>query len=114
MNAAGFYPRVRVDADPAAAGSAGGVLLTQTVRAAGLDVALSEALDRWRSPFAVHDPAKVLTDLAVALVRGGDCLTDAALLRGEPELFGSGASEATVTRTVAALGVDADKVLVPL
>ena len=39
MNAIGFYPRVRVDAAPvAAAGSAGGVLLTRTVRAAGLDI----------------------------------------------------------------------------
>jgi hypothetical protein len=112
VNATGFYPRVRVDAAPvSAAGSAGGVLLTQTVRAAGLDVALSQALGRWRSPLAVHDPAKVLTDLAVALVLGGDCLADAALLRGEPELFGSVASEATVSRTVAALGVDVDKVL---
>ena len=112
MNATGFYPRVRVDAAPvAAAGSAGGVLLTRTVRAAGLDVGLSQGLGRWRSPFAVHDPAKVVTDLAVALVLGGDCLADVGLLRGEPELFGQVASEATVSRTIAALAGDADKVL---
>lgn len=112
MNVTGFYPRVRVDAAPVAAvGSAGGVLLTRTVRAGGLDVALSQGLDRWRSPWAVHDPAKVLTDLAVALVLGGDCLADVALLRGESELFGSVACEATVSRTVAALAADADQVL---
>lgn len=112
MNGTGFYPRVRVDAAPvSAAGSAGGVLLTGAVRAAGLDVALSQALVSWRSPFAVHDPAKVVTDLAVALVLGGDCLADVALLRGEPELFGPVASEATVSRTIAALGGDADRVL---
>lgn len=112
MNGTGFYPRVRVDAAPvAAAGSAGGVLLTRTVRAAGLDVALSGGLARWRSPFAVHDPAKVVTDLALALVLGGDCLADIALLRGEPELFGPVASEATVSRTMTALAGDAEKVL---
>jgi hypothetical protein len=85
--------------------------LTQTVRLAGLDAALSEALSPWRSPAARHDPGKVLTDLALALVLGGDCLSDAALLRGEPELFGRVASEATVSRTITALAADADRVL---
>ena len=85
-------------------------MLTRTVQAAGLDVALSGGLARWRSPFAVHDPAKVLMDLALALVLRGDCLADLALLRGEPELFGPVASEATVSRAIAALAGDADKV----
>ena len=43
---------------------AGGVLLTETVRAVGLDRGLSTALARWRGPNAVHDPARVLLDLA--------------------------------------------------
>jgi len=112
VNGIGFYPRVRVDAAPVAAvGSAGGVLLTETVRVAGLDTALSEALGRWRAPTAVHDPAKVLTDLALSLVLGGDCLADVALLRGEPELFGRVASEATVSRATSMLAADADRVL---
>ena len=110
MNGTGFYPRVRLDAAPVgAAGSAGGVLLTQTVRASGLDTALSQALQAWRAPTAVHDPGKVLTDLALTLVLGGDCLADAALLRGEPELFGRVASEATVSRTITALAADTDR-----
>jgi hypothetical protein len=50
---------------------AGGVLLVETVRAAGLDKALSEALAPWRLPGARHDPAKVLLDLAVAVALGG-------------------------------------------
>lgn len=50
---------------------AGGVRLTETVRAVGLDRALSAALARWRHPNAVHDPAKVLLDLAVTLTVGG-------------------------------------------
>jgi hypothetical protein len=95
----GFYPRVRV----AAAGSgtvsqAGGVLLTETVRVTGLDRLLSAELAGWRRPGAVHDPAKVLVDLAVALGLGGDCLADVALLRAEPGVYGRVASDPTVSR----------------
>ena len=37
----GFYPRVRVDTGPSpAVGQAGAVLLTDAIRASGLDVAL--------------------------------------------------------------------------
>ena len=68
----GFYPRARVDtAKVSAVGQAGGVLLTQTVRAAGLDVGLSNALAPWRKPLAVHDPGKVVADLALSLALGG-------------------------------------------
>ena len=63
---------------------AGAVLLTETVRVSGLDQQLSAALARWRKPLAVHDPAKVVTDLAVMLALGGDCLADIALLRPQP------------------------------
>ena len=35
------------------------------------------------SPGAVHDPGKVLLDLAVTLALGGDCLADVAVLRAE-------------------------------
>jgi len=66
---------------------AGGVLFTETLRAAGLDVGLSTALVRWRRPGEVHDPAKVLLDLAVTLALGGDCLADVAVLRAEPGVY---------------------------
>ncbi len=83
------YPLVRVDtAAIGAVAHAGGVLLTRTAYATGLSGALSEALVPWRKPLAVHDPAKVLTDLALSLVLGGDALCDAALLRAEPGLYG--------------------------
>jgi len=84
-------------------GQAGGVLLTETIAAAGLGPAMSAALSGWRKPLAVHDPAKVVLDLAVTLVLGGDCLADVALLRGEPGLYGPVASDATVSRTITAL-----------
>ena len=103
-----LYPRVRVDARGASAVSqAGGVLLGETVRAAGLDEGLSRALEPWRKPGSVHDPAKVLLDVAVAVALGGDCLADVAVVRAEPAVFGLVASDATVSRTVAALARDA-------
>jgi len=78
----GLYPRVRVDTSPTAAiGQAGGVLLTRTVTATGLDRFLSSALAGWRKPLAIHDPGKIITDLALSLALGGDCLAeDASIL----------------------------------
>ena len=78
----GLYPRLKVDtAASGAVGQAGGVLLTETITASGLGRELSDALAPWRKPLAIHDPAKVLTDLAVTLALGGDCMADIALLR---------------------------------
>ena len=37
---------------------AGSVLLLDTIRASGVDRALSAALEPWRRPTAIHDPAK--------------------------------------------------------
>ena len=68
----GAYPRVHVNCtDNAAVGQAGGVVLVETIRISGLDTALSAALQPRRKPLAVHDPAKILLDLAVALAVGG-------------------------------------------
>jgi len=65
MKRSRFYPRPAVVLGPVSAvGQAGGVLLTETIRAAGLDVGLSTGLARWRRAGAVHDPGKVLLDLA--------------------------------------------------
>jgi len=41
------------------------------IAATGLVSALSEALAPWRKPSAVHDPAKVVLDLAITLALGG-------------------------------------------
>ena len=93
---------------------AGAVLLIETIRATGLDRALREALEPWRKPTAVHDPAKVVLDLAVTLAAGGDCLADIAVLRDQPvgrAVFGLVASDPTVSRTIDALAADAGQVL---
>jgi hypothetical protein len=59
----------------------------------------------------VHDPGKVITDLAVMLALGGDCLADAAMRRAEPELFGPVASDPVISRLVSALAADAPRAL---
>lgn len=112
MNRNGLYPRVQADTNGTAIVSqAGGVALVETARVAGLDRALSVALGRWRRPVARHDPGKVITDLAVTLALGGDCLADVALLRAEPAIFGRVASDPTVSRTIDALAADASRAL---
>ena len=58
--------------------SAGGLLLARTLHCSGLEKAMSAALAPWRAPRAVHDPAKVLTDMAIAVALGGDCAADVA------------------------------------
>jgi hypothetical protein len=82
------------------------VLFAQTISATGLGRELSAALGPWREPLAVHDPAKVVLDLAVALALGGDCLADVAVLRGESGVYGPAASDATVSRTITALAAN--------
>ncbi len=107
-----FYPVLRVDqAAGGVVSQAGGVVLIETVRRAGLDRVLSQALSPWRPRWAVHDPGKVLLDLAISLAVGGDCLADVAVLRAEPAVFGPVASDPTVSRTIDRLGADADRVL---
>ncbi|MCP9492057.1 MAG: IS1380 family transposase [Solirubrobacteraceae bacterium MAG38_C4-C5] len=108
----GMYPRVRLDgAGSGVVSQAGATVLIEAIGAAGLDTAMSQALGLWRKPAAVHDPAKVVLDLAVMLGLGGDCLADVAVLRAEPGVFGTVASDPTVSRTIDALATDADRAL---
>jgi len=90
---------------------AGALLLAETVRVTGLSQGLSGGLARWRSPRAVHDPGKMLTDLVVTLGLGGDCLADVAVLRAQPELCGPVASDPVISRLVSALAADAPRAL---
>lgn len=102
------YPRVQVDtARSGAVAQAGGVLLTEVAEVTGLTSGLKAGLRRWRKPTATHDPGKILSDLALSLALGGDCLADLGLLRAEPGVYGQVASEATVSRTISALAGDA-------
>src|SRR5664279_574913 len=108
----GLYPRLRVDTSATSAiGQAGGVLLIRTVAVTGLDRALSAGLAGWRKPLAVHDPGKIITDLALSLALGVDYLPCLAVLRAEPGVYGRVASDPTVSRAIAALAADAPAAL---
>lgn len=88
--------------------SSGALLIREAIRAAGLDRRLSAALSPWRSERAVHDPGKVLLDVATAVALGGDCLADLAAVRAQPAVFGPVASDPTVSRLFSALAVDVE------
>jgi hypothetical protein len=112
VNTTGRKPKIVVSSDGAGiVCQAGGLLLMETLRVSGLDHGLAGALARWRRPRSVHDPAKVVADLAVMLALGGDCLADVAVLRNSPELFGPVASDPTVSRLVTALAGAESKAL---
>ena len=90
----GLYPSLRVAGSGQRVVSMGGsVLLVTTATTVGLDRAMSAALEPWRSPLAVHDPGKVLLDLAIAVAIGGDCLADIGQVRSMPAVFGRVASD---------------------
>ncbi|MFD9434203.1 IS1380 family transposase [Streptomyces sp. NPDC060002] len=111
----GSYPRVRVEGGGRGVVSqAGAVLLVETVRKSGLDAAISAALEPWRKARAVHDPGKILLDVALAVALGGDCLADVALLRAEPAAFGPVASDPTVSRLIGELASGGKQVLAAL
>lgn len=107
-----MYPQPLHDTDGTrVVGQAGGMLLTRTALVSGLADGLSRGLSRWRKPLATHDPGKIVTDLAVSLALGGDCLADVALLRAEPPVYGPVASDPTISRLISALAADAPKAL---
>ena len=66
----------------------------------------------WRVPAGDrrqrHPDAAVVRDLAVMLADGGDCLSDLAVLRDQPELFGPVASTPTAWRVLERLAQDPD------
>jgi hypothetical protein len=52
----------------------------------------------------VHDPGKIVVDLAVAVALGGDCLAGAGVLRAGPALSGPVASDPVISRLVTRAG----------
>ena len=104
MKNSGLCPAVGVEPGGVpAVGLAGVRLLTETSRVTGLGNELSRALSAWRRSWAVHDPGKIILDLAVCVALGGRCLSDVALLRCQGEVFGPVASDPTVSRLVGTL-----------
>jgi hypothetical protein len=75
-------------------------LLTDLADAAGLSAAFCDALAGLRERRGGHDPGRVLVDLAVMLADGGEAISDLAVLRDQPGLFGTVASTATAWRVL--------------
>jgi hypothetical protein len=86
-------------------GHAGAALLGELADRLGLTRALG-----WRGPQGRrrHLDAAVLGDLAVVLADGGDCLSDLAVLRDQPGLFGPVASTPTAWRVIERAAQDPD------
>jgi hypothetical protein len=81
-------------------GHAGAALLAELADQLGLTAALGWRTGQGQTRRHRHQAGRVLRDLAVLLADGGDCLSDLAVLRNQPELFGPVASTATAWRVV--------------
>jgi hypothetical protein len=64
-----------------------------------------------RRPGVIHEPGKIVLDLAMAVALGGDCAADIGVLRAQPGVFGLVTSDPTVSRLVATLADDVDAAL---
>ena len=89
------------------ASHAGSLLLAEMADRSGLTAGLSSAMAHTRQRASRHDPGTVLAHLAVMLADGGDCMSDLAVLRNQPGLFGTVASDPTAWRTVTGMSFDA-------
>jgi hypothetical protein len=104
--------KITVSADGTGLVSQTGVLLlAEAARITGLGQGLEDGLGQWRAPRAVHDPGKIVTDLAMTLALGGDCLADVAVVRAQPDLCGPVASDPVISRLVAALAAEGPRAL---
>jgi hypothetical protein len=90
------------------AGHPGAALLGELADRLGLTRALSWRAGRAQTSRHRHDAGPVLPDLAVLLADGGDCLSDLAVLRQQPELFGPVASTPTAWRVIERVAGDPD------
>jgi len=91
---------VTADGDDQTVSHAGAALLAETAERLGLTGALSAGLAGLRRRRSVHDPGRVIRDLAVTLADGGDALCDLRGLRDQPALFGAVASDSTAWRVI--------------
>lgn len=101
-------PRVVVTADGReVVGHAGSRLLCDLGDTVGLNEALSVAMGPTKCRRGGHDRGEVLVDLAVLLADGGEAISDLAVLRNQPALFGAVASNSTGWRTLEAVDGEA-------
>jgi len=102
------HPRILVTADGRDIVShAGSRLLADLAEGLGLSGRLSEAMAPTKRRRRGHDRGEVLVDLAVMVAGGGEAVSDLAVLRNQPTLFGEVASNPTAWRTLEAIDEDA-------
>jgi hypothetical protein len=101
VKATGTRPKIIVSADGrGVVGHAGTRLLADVAEVTGLLGGFSEALAGLRQRRCGHDPGRVAVDVAVMLADGGEAIADLAVLRDQPGLFGSVASDPTAWRVL--------------
>ena len=97
-------PFVKITGDGIGIAShAGTRLLADLADAVGLNTAMSAAMAMTKQRRRGHDRGEVLVDLAVAIADGAETISDLAVLRNQPELFGEVASHPTTWRTLKAI-----------
>ncbi|GAC1359741.1 MAG: IS1380-like element ISMsm3 family transposase [Acidimicrobiales bacterium] len=84
-------------------GHAGARMLSDLADAVGLTEGLSVAMAPTKQRRRGHDRGHVLVDVAVMIADGGEAISDLAVLRNQPELFGPVASTPTAWRTLEAV-----------
>ena len=97
-------PAVEVSADGVGVVShAGSRLLADLADRTGLTAALSAVFAGRTVAQTAHDPGRVLTDVAVMIAGGGECISDIAALADQPGVFGPVASDSTCWRVLDAI-----------
>ena len=100
-------PRLVVTGDGKNVGAhAGSRMLCDLADELGLSDGLSAAMAPTKQRRGGHDRGRVLVDLAVMLADGGEAISDLAVLRDQPNLFGEVASLATAWRSLEAIDDD--------
>ena len=101
-------PRLKVTGDGTGiVNHVGARLVADLADQVGLTSALSAAMAPTKQRRRGHDRGEVLVDVAVMLADGGDTISDVAVLRDQPDLFGEVASHPTVWRTLEAVDTGA-------
>lgn len=83
----------------------GSRLLTDVAHRSTLSSQLAVALAGLRQRRALHDPGRVMVDMAVAVADGTTTISDVAVLGDQAELFGPVASGSTCWRLLAHLDI---------
>ena len=82
------------------------VLLADLADRTSLTGQLSKIFAGRAAPQIVHDPGRVLVDVAVMLADGGECISGIAMLADQREVFGPVASDSTCWRVLDAISTE--------